>query len=143
MKTTAAPAFFHHFDRHAQGKGLKGATTHYCPGCGHGLLHKYLAEAIADLGIADRTVAISPVGCAVFLYYYMDVGNTQAAHGRAPAVALGQKLAARFTIPLLVGFRRDLAGDEKLGKLAALRLALERHSFLRVEPVAPTCPPKL
>ena len=90
MKTSA---FFKHFDRHAHGKGLKGATTHYCPGCGHGLVHKYLANAISELGIEDRTIAISPVGCAVFLYYYFDVGNTQAAHGRAPAVALGHKLA--------------------------------------------------
>jgi 2-oxoisovalerate ferredoxin oxidoreductase beta subunit len=114
MKTTASPAFFQHFDRHAHGKGLKGATTHYCPGCGHGLLHKYLAEAIADLGIAERTVAISPVGCAVFLYYYLDVGNTQAAHGRAPAVALGQKLANPESI--VISYQGD-------GDLASIGLA--------------------
>jgi 2-oxoisovalerate ferredoxin oxidoreductase beta subunit len=86
-------AFYQHFDRHDHGKGLKGQSTHYCPGCGHGLAHKYLAETIDELGIADRTVAVSPVGCSVFLYYYLDVGNTQAAHGRAPAVALGHKVA--------------------------------------------------
>ena len=85
--------FYERFERHAHGEGLKGAATHYCPGCGHGLVHRYLAEAIEELGIQDRTVAISPVGCSVFLYYYLDVGNTQAAHGRAPAVALGHKLA--------------------------------------------------
>ena len=55
---TVATAFYRHFDRHAHGAGLKGASTHYCPGCGHGLIHKYLAEAIAELGIQDRTVAI-------------------------------------------------------------------------------------
>ena len=43
-------AFFEHFDRHAHGKGLKGATTHYCPGCGHGLAHKYVAESLVELG---------------------------------------------------------------------------------------------
>ena len=61
--------------------------THYCPGCGHGIVHKMLAKAIDELGIQDRTVLISPVGCSVFAYYYFDVGNVQAAHGRAPAVA--------------------------------------------------------
>ena len=85
--------FYETFERHAHGAGLKAHSTHYCPGCGHGLVHKYLAEAIEALGIQDRTIAISPVGCAVFLHYYLDVGNTQAAHGRAPAVAVGQKLA--------------------------------------------------
>ena len=72
-------------------RGSEGARDDYCPGCGHGLAHKYLAEAIDELGIQDRTVAVSPVGCSVFMYYYFDVGNTQAAHGRAPAVALGHK----------------------------------------------------
>ena len=85
--------FYDRFDRHAHGEGLKGHATHYCPGCGHGLIHKYIAEAIEELGIQERTVAVSPVGCAVFMYYYLDVGNTQAAHGRAPAVAIGHKVA--------------------------------------------------
>ena len=79
--------FYEKFERHAHGEGLKAHATHYCPGCGHGLAHKYLGEAIDELGIQNRTVAISPVGCAVFLYYYFDVGNSQAPHGRAPAVA--------------------------------------------------------
>ncbi len=65
--------------------------THYCPGCGHGIVHKMLARAIDELGIQDRTVLISPVGCSVFAYYYFDVGNVQAAHGRAPAVATGDE----------------------------------------------------
>ncbi|MBI2377201.1 MAG: 2-oxoacid:acceptor oxidoreductase family protein [Deltaproteobacteria bacterium] len=107
-------AFFEHFDRHAHGKGLKGATTHYCPGCGHGLAHKYVAEALVELGVQDRTVMISPVGCAVFLFYYFDTGNTQAAHGRAPAVALGHKLANPKSI--VVSYQGD-------GDLAAIGLA--------------------
>ncbi len=81
------------FERHDHGEGLKGSTTHYCAGCGHGLVHRFLARAIEALGVEDRTVAISPVGCSVFMYYYLDVGNTQAAHGRAPAVARGPNLA--------------------------------------------------
>ncbi len=66
-------------------------VTHYCPGCGHGVLHKLIAEAIDDFEIRERTILISPVGCSVFAYYYFRVGNIQAAHGRAPAVATGIK----------------------------------------------------
>jgi 2-oxoisovalerate ferredoxin oxidoreductase beta subunit len=106
--------FYNRFDRHAHGEGLKGQSTHYCSGCGHGLVHKYLAEAIEELGVQDRTVAISPVGCAVFMYYYFDVGNTQAAHGRAPAVALGHKMANPDSI--VVSYQGD-------GDLAAIGLA--------------------
>jgi 2-oxoisovalerate ferredoxin oxidoreductase beta subunit len=107
--STQANAFFTHFDRHAQGKGLKGGSTHYCAGCGHGLIHKYLAESITELGIQNRTIAISPVGCSVFLYYYFDVGNTQAAHGRAPAVGLGHKLANPESIVVSYQGDGDLA----------------------------------
>lgn len=101
--------FYNKFERHAHGEGLKGFATHYCPGCGHGLVHKYVAEAIEELGIQDKTVAISPVGCSVFLYYYMDVGNTQAAHGRAPAVAVGHKVANPDSVVLSYQGDGDLA----------------------------------
>ena len=111
---TTSPVFYDLFERHAHGAGLKGHSTHYCPGCGHGLVHKYLAEAVDELGIQDRTVAISPVGCSVFLYYYVDVGNTQAAHGRAPAVGLGQKVANPDSI--VVSYQGD-------GDLASIGLA--------------------
>ncbi|HXS76013.1 MAG TPA: 2-oxoacid:acceptor oxidoreductase family protein [Terracidiphilus sp.] len=65
--------------------------THYCPGCGHGNVHKLLAKAIEELDIQNRVVLISPVGCSVFAYNYFDVGNVQAAHGRAPAVGTAVK----------------------------------------------------
>jgi 2-oxoisovalerate ferredoxin oxidoreductase beta subunit len=106
--------FYDRFERHAHGEGLKAQSTHYCAGCGHGLAHKYLAEAIEALGIQDRTVAISPVGCSVFLYYYFDVGNTQAPHGRAPAVAVAHKLANPESI--VVSYQGD-------GDLASIGLA--------------------
>jgi len=101
--------FYDHFERHAHGKGLKGQSTHYCPGCGHGIVHRDLAEAIGHLGIQDRTVLISPVGCSVFAHYYFDVGNSQAAHGRAPAVALGHKLANPEAIVISYQGDGDLA----------------------------------
>ncbi|MCG6920072.1 MAG: 2-oxoacid:acceptor oxidoreductase family protein [Acidobacteria bacterium] len=101
--------FYDRFERHDHAEGLKGQSTHYCPGCGHGLVHKYIADAIEELGVQDRTIAISPVGCSVFLYYYLDVGNSQAAHGRAPAVALGHKLANPESIVLSYQGDGDLA----------------------------------
>ena len=112
-------AFYERFERHEHGAGLKGRATHYCAGCGHGLVHRYLAEAIDALGIQDRTVAVSPVGCSVFMYYYLDVGNTQAAHGRAPAVALGHKLAHPESI--VVSYQGD-------GDLASIGLAEIIHA---------------
>ncbi|MDE6342091.1 MAG: 2-oxoglutarate oxidoreductase [Muribaculaceae bacterium] len=60
---------------------------HYCPGCSHGVVHKLVAEVIAELGIVERTVGVSPVGCAVFAYNYIDCDWIEAAHGRAPAIA--------------------------------------------------------
>ncbi len=112
-------AFYDLFERHAHGEGNKGHATHYCPGCGHGLAHKYMAESIDELGIQDRTVAISPVGCSVFLYYYMDVGNSQAAHGRAPVVALGHKLANPESV--VISYQGD-------GDLASIGLAETLHT---------------
>ncbi len=112
-------SFYDRFDRHAHGEGLKGHATHYCAGCGHGLAHKYMAEAIGELGIQDRTVAISPVGCSVFLYYYLDVGNSQAAHGRAPVVALGHKLANPESV--VISYQGD-------GDLASIGLAETFHT---------------
>jgi len=120
-------AFYRRFDRHAHGEGLKGSSTHYCPGCGHGLVHKYLAECIEELGIRDRTVAIAPVGCAVFLYYYLDVGNSQAAHGRAPAVALGHKTANPEAI--VVSYQGD-------GDLASIGLAEILHAAQLGAPIS-------
>jgi 2-oxoisovalerate ferredoxin oxidoreductase beta subunit len=98
--------------------------THYCPGCGHGIVHKLIARAIDELGIQDRTVLISPVGCSVFAYYYFDVGNIQAAHGRAPAVATAVKRGRPESIVL------SYQGD---GDLAAIGSAEILHAANRGE----------
>jgi 2-oxoisovalerate ferredoxin oxidoreductase beta subunit len=116
--------FYEKFERHAHGEGLKGRATHYCAGCGHGLAHKYLAQAIETLGIQDRTVAVSPVGCAVFLYYYFDVGNTQAAHGRAPAVAIGHKVSNPDSIVISYQGDGDLASIGLAEIVSAAQLGL-------------------
>ncbi|MEG1663876.1 MAG: thiamine pyrophosphate-dependent enzyme [Mucinivorans sp.] len=66
-------------------------TMHYCPGCSHGTIHKVLAELIDEMELEEKTVAISPVGCGVLAYNYIDVDWVQAAHGRAPAIATAIK----------------------------------------------------
>jgi 2-oxoglutarate ferredoxin oxidoreductase subunit beta len=70
---------------------LTDTVTHYCPGCTHGIIHRLIAEAIDELGIQDRTIAVAPVGCSVLLYNYFDLDSVEAAHGRAPAMAAGLK----------------------------------------------------
>ncbi len=114
-------AFYDEFTR----KGVEDViTTHYCPGCGHGILHKMIAEAVADLGIQDKTILISPVGCSVFAYYYFDTGNVQVAHGRAPAAATGVKRARPGSI--VISYQGD-------GDLAAIGTAEIVHAANRGE----------
>jgi len=113
------------YDRFAR-KGELQHQTHYCPGCGHGIAHKLLAQALEDLGVQDRTVLVSPVGCSVFAYYYFDVGNVQAAHGRAPAVATAVKRSRPDSI--VVAYQGD-------GDLAAIGTAEIIHAANRGEPI--------
>lgn len=70
---------------------LKDVVMHYCPGCSHGTIHKLIAEVIEEMGIREKTIGISPVGCGVFAYNYIDVDFVEAAHGRACAVATAMK----------------------------------------------------
>lgn len=72
-------------------KYLKDAVFHYCPGCGHGIAHRLVAEVIEELEIGDRTIGIPPAGCAVLAYDYLDIDVGEAAHGRGAAVATGLK----------------------------------------------------
>ena len=70
---------------------LTDNIMHYCPGCSHGTVHKLIAEVIEEMGIQDRTIGVSPVGCSVFAYNYIDIDWQEAAHGRAPALATAAK----------------------------------------------------
>jgi 2-oxoisovalerate ferredoxin oxidoreductase beta subunit len=116
--------FYPRFERHDHGEGLKASVTHYCAGCGHGLVHRYLSTAVETLGIQDRTVTISPIGCSVFMYYYLDLGNTQAAHGRASAVAIGQKLAHPGSVVVSYQGDGDLAAIGLTEAMQAAQLGL-------------------
>jgi len=70
---------------------LRPVATHYCSGCGHGILHRLVAEVIDELGLREKAIGIAPVGCAVVAYDYWDFDVCEAAHGRALAVATGIK----------------------------------------------------
>ena len=72
-------------------ESLKQTRFSYCPGCGHGIVHRLVAEVIDEFGIREKAIGIAPVGCAVFAYNYWNFDVTEAAHGRPPAVATGIK----------------------------------------------------
>ncbi|MBM3157769.1 MAG: 2-oxoglutarate oxidoreductase [Chloroflexi bacterium] len=74
-------------------KYLKKVHFHYCPGCGHSIIHRLLMEVVEELNIHDRAIGIPPPGCSVFAYYYLDVDMAESAHGRGAAVATGLKRA--------------------------------------------------
>ncbi len=113
-------AFYERFER----KEDLQHQTHYCPGCGHGIIHKMLARAIDELGIQDKTILVGPVGCSVFTYYYFDVGNIQAAHGRASAVATAAKRAQPGSV--VISYQGD-------GDLSAIGSAEILHAANRGE----------
>jgi 2-oxoisovalerate ferredoxin oxidoreductase beta subunit len=118
-----SPVFHDIYERKSELKH----QTHYCPGCGHGIVHKLIAEAIQDLGLQDRTIFVSPVGCSVFAYYYFDVGNVQVAHGRAPAAATGLKRSCPDKI--VISYQGD-------GDLAAIGTAEIVHAANRGEKIS-------
>ena len=72
-------------------KALLPVKTHYCPGCGHGVAHRLLMEIVDEWDLRGKVLGVAPVGCAVVAYNYMDIDMTEAAHGRAPEVAVGLK----------------------------------------------------
>ncbi len=106
-------------------KALTDAPLHYCPGCTHGIIHRLVAQAIDELGIAGRTIGVASVGCSVFAYNYFNCDMVQAAHGRAPAVATGVK---RSDPEKNIVFTYQGDGD-----LAAIGTAETVHSAARGE----------
>lgn len=72
-------------------ESLTKKSTHYCPGCTHGVIHRLVAEVIDELGLREQTIGVAPVGCAVLAYYYFNMDFVEAPHGRAPAMATGIK----------------------------------------------------
>ncbi|MCD6219522.1 2-oxoglutarate oxidoreductase [Candidatus Calescamantes bacterium] len=105
-------------------ESLKNVPTHYCPGCGHGVIHRIIAEVIDELEIREKTIGIAPVGCAVLAYDYWNFDVTEAPHGRPPAVATGIKRV----LPDRIVFTYQGDGD-----LAAIGTAEIIHAGLRGE----------
>ncbi|MEE4178056.1 MAG: thiamine pyrophosphate-dependent enzyme [Bacteroides sp.] len=105
-------------------KVMTDKILHYCPGCGHGTAHRILAEVIDEMGIQNETIGVAPVGCSVLAYNYFDVDMTEAAHGRAPAVATGIKRV--FPEKFVFTYQGD-------GDLAAIGTAETIHACNRGE----------
>lgn len=108
-------------------KLLNDNHMHYCPGCGHGVVHRIIAELIEELGLENDTIGIAPVGCAVFAYKYIDIDWIEAAHGRAPAIAT----AAKRLNPSKLVFTYQGDGD-----LAAIGTCETIHAANRGENIA-------
>ncbi|MDY2648751.1 2-oxoglutarate oxidoreductase [Pyramidobacter sp. SM-530-WT-4B] len=105
---------------------MKGVHTHYCPGCGHGIAHRMICEAIDELGIQGDAISMSPVGCAAMMYDYINIDFIEAAHGRAPATATGIKRV----LPDKVVFTYQGDGD-----LASIGMAEIIHAANRGEKI--------
>ncbi|MBN2322930.1 MAG: 2-oxoglutarate oxidoreductase [Spirochaetes bacterium] len=103
---------------------LRDTPMHYCPGCGHSIIHKLLSQSIDELGIRERTIVVAPVGCSVLIYNYLDCDGSEAAHGRAQAVATGLKRARPECV--VVSYQGD-------GDLAAIGTAETIHAANRGE----------
>jgi len=110
----------------ARTKGLTEVPMRYCPGCGHGVIHRLVAEALVELKIQERTIGIAPVGCSVFADEYFNCDMIQPAHGRGPAVATGMKRIR----PDCIVF--SYQGD---GDLASIGMAETIHCAARSENV--------
>ncbi len=107
-------------------KSLKPNLFHYCPGCGHSIIHRLVAEVIDELGIQERTIGVPPAGCAVLAYNYFDVDTGEAPHGRALAVATGLKRVLKDHVVF------TYQGD---GDIAAIGTAESIHAANRGEKV--------
>lgn len=105
-------------------ESLRNIPTHYCPGCGHGIVHRLVCEVIDELNIREKVIGVTPVGCAVIAYEYWNFDCCEAAHGRALAVATGIKRARPANIVF------TYQGD---GDLASIGLAETLHAANRGE----------
>lgn len=90
-------------------ESLTGKPWHYCPGCGHGIIHRLIAESMDELNIREKTIGICPVGCGVLAYDYFNCDMLEAAHGRAPAVGTGLKRVLKDKIIFTYQGDGDLA----------------------------------
>jgi 2-oxoglutarate ferredoxin oxidoreductase subunit beta len=108
-------------------ESLKPNPTHYCPGCGHSIAHRLVAECLDEMGLREKTIGVPPVGCAVLAYNYFNFDMVEAPHGRALAVATGVKRVRPDNFVL------SYQGD---GDLAAIGTAETIHAANRGERIS-------
>jgi 2-oxoglutarate ferredoxin oxidoreductase subunit beta len=106
---------------------LADRSSHYCPGCGHGIIHRVVAEVLDELELGPRTIGVASVGCSVFAYDYLSVDFVESPHGRAAAVATGVRRARPDA------FVFTYQGD---GDLAAIGTAEIVHAAARGERIS-------
>ncbi len=109
---------------YAKSKGLQDTELHYCPGCSHGIVHKLIAETLAEMDAVDTAIGVCPVGCSVFAGNYFACDMLEAAHGRAPAVATGVK-RTHPNVPVFT-----YQGDGDLASIGAAEIV---HAAMRGE----------
>lgn len=102
-------------------KSMNDVATHYCGGCGHGIIHKLICQVIDELNIQQDVLLVAPVGCAVYAYNYINVDACEAAHGRAPAVATGMKRVHKDKI--VISYQGD-------GDLLAIQAGVDKDKTL-------------
>lgn len=69
----------------------KDYKSTFCPGCGHGIAIRLIAEVLDELGISENTIATASVGCSIVLENLYNLDVVGSSHGRAPCVATGIK----------------------------------------------------
>lgn len=104
---------------YARPRSLKRNPFHYCPGCGHSIIHRVITELIDEMELQDKAIGIPPPGCSVFAYNYLDIDMAETAHGRGAAVATGMKRA--FPEAIVFTYQGD-------GDLAAIGTAETIHA---------------
>ena len=109
---------------YARPQAFTEGSTHYCPGCTHGVAHRLIAEVLDEMKLTEKTIGVAPVGCAVFAYNYFNTDFVEAAHGRAPAMATGIKRV----LPNRIVFTYQGDGD-----LASIGMAEIMHAAGRGE----------
>jgi len=90
-------------------ESLEERPSHFCAGCGHGIVQRLIAEAIDELEIREKAVCVASIGCTVTAYHYFKVDGLESAHGRAPAVATAIKRCRPDLIPFTLQGDGDLA----------------------------------
>jgi len=110
-------------------EAMKPERTKYCPGCGHGIIHRLVAELVDEFGLRDRTIGIEPVGCSVLADLYWNFDVISAAHGRAAAVGTGMTRANPDSFVISYQGDGDLAA---IGTAETIHAANRGESFVTI-----------